>query len=326
MVILGGVIALNMVVLTAWLLLRRYRADLVLLAVGLLMTLLAYLMNINGLRGGNDNFVLFAVFEDLVSVFTRRMTGSGLTIMLLCGYVGYMRKLQASDAITYALLQPTMFLKRYPYVAAVSIIPFGMVLCLAIPSAAGVALLLVAALYPFLLRIGVSKMTALSVILACTIFDFGVNSPSTQRAASELGTDIGSYFFYQGQIVAFLALIIMIVYYLYSSYADKHARFVPDVREPEETPENEALKGSAPAYYAILPLLPLLFSVLFSNLTHPFGRGGGLRYDLSLDAAILLSFFIALLVDSIRSRSMRLAISSTSTFWTYMGNSFSSIM
>ena len=328
MVILGGVIALNMVVLTAWLLLRRYRADLVLLVFGFLMTLLAYLLNIHNIRSGNDNFLLFSVFEDLTGVFSQRMTGSGLTIMLLCGYVGYMRKLQASDAITYALLQPMMFLRRYPYLAVVTIIPFGMLLCLAIPSAAGVAMLLVAILYPLLQRIGVSKMTGLSVILACTIFDFGVNSPGTRLAASELGMGVSTYFSLQGKTVAILAIIIMAVYYLYSSYADKHSsRTVVENKEANDLVEDtkEAIQEKAPAFYAILPLLPLLFSVLFSQWTNP-RSANGLRFYLSLDGAILLSFFIALLTDAIRSGSLRSAMSSTSSFWTYMGNSFSTII
>ncbi len=316
MTLLGAIVALNIVALTVWLLFRKNRPEIILLAMGFVMFAVSYIPGFGRESGGN--FFLFDIFENLCDVFVKRFMDNGLMIMLICGYVGYMRHIKASEAIAYALIQPTLFLKRSPHLAAIAVIPFGILLRLAIPSAAGLALLLAAVLYPLLLTVGVSKLTALSVIAATTILDIGVNSPGAVLAANGLDMSGADYLSVQLRVALPLILVIMLVYYLYSSRMDRKEGL-------DLTPREEGLfnpievKGDAPLYYSVLPILPLLFSVAFS-LVSPG------KIHLSLSAATLLSFVLSAIVDGIRRKSARRAIAMMPSFWKSMGEIFSSVV
>ncbi|GIR50272.1 MAG: hypothetical protein CM15mP59_0140 [Flavobacteriaceae bacterium] len=67
-------------------------------------------------------------------------------------------------------MRPLRLLKKYPYLASILVIPLGQILFVAIPSAAGLGLLLMASLFPILIKLGVSRLSAVSVITATTAF------------------------------------------------------------------------------------------------------------------------------------------------------------
>jgi len=320
MVLLGGLIAIHLVALTIYMLLKKYNASITLLIMGMAMTLIAFLLNINGLVNTNVDFILFTLFDNIVNAFSERISGVGLMVMLLCGYVEYMKRIKASDVFVYVMMQPLSVFKKYPYLATILIIPIGQILSLAIPSAAGVALLLVATIYPLLLGLGMNKMTALTAIVACTLLDFGVNSPCSIMAAEVLGMDIVTYFSYQIKIVIPMCIVIMVVYLVYYIWIDKYHK--PNRIPKEKTAEISEWRNIVPLYYAVLPALPLLLSIIFSRFLPLSDKG----YYLDLNASILLSFFIAGIADIFRRRSVKDAFSSMTIFWQGMGKIFATVV
>lgn len=317
--LLEGIIAIHLVALTVYLLLKKYNASITLLLVGSLMTLIAFLMHINGLGFGNDKFVLFILFDNIINAFSDRITGVGLMVMLICGYVEYMKRIRASDVFVYVMLQPMSIFKKYPYLATILIIPLGQILSLAIPSAAGVALLLAATIYPLLLGLGMNKMTALTAIVACTLLDFGVNSPCSVMAANTLGMNIIDYFNAQIIVVIPMCLVIMGVYLVYYLLNDKKNQ---NRVSKEKKAEISQWRNIVPLYYAILPALPLIISIIFSQFLPLSNKG----YFLDLNGSIILSFFIAGVADIFRRKSIKDAFSSMSIFWQGMGKIFATVV
>jgi len=315
-------IAVNVLGLTVWLLLKHRNAALILIVFGMLMALVAWLLDAPGARQDFGGFILFSLQEWAAGAFSSRLAGSGLMVMLLFGYLEYMKTLKADSAFVYVMLQPLSVLRNYPSLACIVLIPIGTLLSYALPSAAAVGLLLVATLYPVLRSIGMGKLSILSIIVACTLLDLGLNSPNTIRAAGLLGMEVVEYARYQLQVVLPLLLVIIIVYFFFLRRdARRQAASQPQAQKVSE----EAVfdwDHEAPLYYALLPVLPLLLSVIFSAslpLVHE-------RFYLSLNGAIILSFLLSGLLDAVRTRSFKKSVSSMSVFWRGMGNGLTTIV
>jgi DcuC family C4-dicarboxylate transporter len=315
-------IAVNVLGLTVWLLLKHRNAALILIVFGMLMALVAWLLDAPGARQDFGGFILFSLQEWAAGAFSSRLAGSGLMVMLLFGYLEYMKTLKADSAFVYVMLQPLSVLRNYPSLACIVLIPIGTLLSYALPSAAAVGLLLVATLYPVLRSIGMGKLSILSIIVACTLLDLGLNSPNTIRAAGLLGMEVVEYARYQLQVVLPLLLVIIIVYFFFLRRdARRQAASQPQAQKVSE----EAVfdwDHEAPLYYALLPVLPLLLSVIFSAslpLVHE-------RFYLSLNGAIIFSFLLAGLLDAVRTRSFKKSVSSMSVFWRGMGNGLTTIV
>lgn len=315
-------IVLNILAATIWLLLKNRNAALILILFGMLMTLVAWLLNLPGARQDFSSYVFFELHAWVARVFSTRLAGSGLMVMLLFGYLEYMKTLKADSAFVYVTLQPLSVLRNNPNLACIILIPIGTLLTYALPSATAVGLLLVATLYPVLRKIGMSKMSILSIIVATTLLDLGLNSPNANRAAAFLGMDVSSYTRYQMQVIVPILIIITAVYFFFGRYRSRKEGYdTPVPVRPAE--EDLAWRKDAPLFYALLPVLPLLMSILFS-FTLPLEAGAS--FLSGINGAILLSFFIAGLFDALHSRSFKKAVTSMSVFWRGMGSGFASVI
>ncbi len=311
-------LSIHFLVFTLYLLYRKYNAVAILLTMGSIMTLVSCF--IHAQEPANNNLILFNLLNNITNTFSSRMLGVGLLIMLLCGYVEYMKKIRASDVFVYVMMQPLSVLRKYPYLAAIIVIPIGSLLTIAIPSAAGVALLLVATIYPILLGGGLSKISCITIIVACTIWDIGLNSPCTNLAASLLDMNTVSYFKYQMRLMVPMCFVCMVTYSIYSYYTDRKIGRRLDYRNPDENDLN--WKNTVPLYYAFFPALPLLISILFSKSLF-FGEKG---FALGVESSVILSLLIVALIDMLFRKSVRDALSQIQTFWQGMGKIFASVV
>ena len=315
-------LAVNFLAATIWLLLKNRNAALILMLSGLLMTLAAWLLQAPGARQEFSGFIGFELQEWVVRTLSSRLAGNGLMVMLLFGYLAYMKNLGADRAFVYVMMQPLSALRNKPNLVCLVIIPLGVLLSYALPSATAVGLLLVATLYPALRSIGLSTMSILSMIVAGTLLDLGLNSPNTIRAASLLGMDVLTYARYQMQVMVPLLFIILAVYYFFNRIVSRRERNGASAAPKNAEEVLFSWNHDVPVYYAVLPVLPLLFSVIFSA-SLPLVSA---RYVLSLNGAIILSFFIAGVLDAFHNRSFSRAVSSMSVFWRGMGEGFTTIV
>lgn len=136
-----------------------------------------------------SGFSGFDLFVYIKQSFAETNAGVGLMIMAIGGFVAYIDKIGASNALVYVAMKPLGLFKSYPYIAASLVIPIGQILFVAIPSAAGLSLLLMASLFPILTNLGVSKLSAASVITATTAFGMGPASAITASATNIIGID-----------------------------------------------------------------------------------------------------------------------------------------
>lgn len=316
---LGPILSLVFIIITARLLLKKYYPHAVLLVSGLAMLLIAFIleqkMPILDKPSGFSGFDLFVYIKQS---FAETNAGVGLMIMAIGGFVAYIDKIGASNALVYVAMKPLGLFKSYPYIAASLVIPIGQILFVAIPSAAGLSLLLMASLFPILTNLGVSKLSAASVITATTAFGMGPASAITASATNIIGIDTVFYFVnHQIFLVLPLSISMMVTYYIVNRYYDKKDKANQSLQN-----KSEEKSVDVPLIYAIIPVLPILLLIVFSDLFSLFST----PIKLETTTAMLISLFIAIIFELIRVKNFKTVLASLKVFWDGMGNIFKTVV
>lgn len=318
MALAGSIISLLFIGLVAFLLVKKFNAQAVLLFSGLLMMAIALLLGF-GLPGLKEptGLKFFDLFELIKQSLSTKGADVGLMIMAIGGYVAYMKKIGASETLVYLSMKPLSVFKKYPYLVASLVIPIGQLLFITTPSATGLGLLLVASIFPVLVSLGVSKTTAVSVITACTVFDMGPASANTARASELIGKSNVQYFI-ENQLPLAIPLTIFMAtaYFFVNRYYDKKEN------HKAELIDTSNLKLTAPVIYGILPLLPLILLIVFSKFFTFFNP----PINLSTTTAMIFSLFVALIFEMIRKRDVKEVFSSLKVFWDAMGKVFATVI
>lgn len=300
---------------------RRLNPQGTLIVIGLLMCVVAMLFCREPVAlhspTGNQVFDLIKLIEE---TFVSNISRAGLMIMTIGGYVAFMNHIEATHALVRISMKPLAAFKRFPMLAAILTIPIGQALFITTPSATGLGLLLVASFYPILVNLGVSKMTALSMIAATTIFDQGPGSANTALAAELIGINNVEYFITrQLSLVLPTLVVVMITFGVVNIWFDRRGR---KQNQTEKKSPVETIATQAPAFFALFPILPLLLLVVFSpfvGLIHP-------AVKLNTTTAMFFSLFVAMVVYLIYVRSLRKTFEAVAAFWKGMGNVFAKVV
>jgi len=317
---IGVIIALVFIVIVARLLLKKHNPHAILLVSGLLMLLISFLLK-NNLPALKDEtgFIGFDFFKYIKESFSKTNAGVGLMIMAIGGFVAYIDKIGASKALVYVAMKPLKLFKQKPYLAASMVIPIGQILFVSIPSAAGLSLLLMASLFPILVNLGVSKLSAVSVITATTAFGMGPASAITVSASSICDIPVINYLVdYQIPLVWPLSISMMITYYFVNKYYDRKMSIETNSIHKEE--HNEKL--DVPVVYALIPVLPIILLIVFSKLFNLFPS----PITLDTTTAMFISLFVALIFEWVRKKKLKEVMDSLKIFWDGMGNIFKTVV
>lgn len=323
----GLIISLIFIVVVARLLLKKHNPHAILLVSGLLMLLVSFLLNY-GLPKLKDEtgFIGFDFFRYIKESFSKTNAGVGLMIMAIGGFVAYIDKIGASKALVHAAMKPLQLFKKKPYIAASMVIPIGQVLFVSIPSAAGLGLLLMASLFPILVNLGVSRLSAVSVITAATAFGMGPASAMSVSAASIAKLPAIAYLVdFQIPLVWPLSISMMITYYFVNKYFDKKRNEDPEASKNAEKLKKDkqnSEKLGVPLIYAVIPVLPIVLLIVFSKLFSLFPS----PITLDTTTAMFISLFIALIFEGIRKRNLKELFDSLKIFWNGMGNIFKTVV
>ena len=312
-------ISIAIIVITAIALYRKLNPQGILITAGLAMCIISLFALGNSIElkhpTGNAGFDIINLIDE---TFVNNISRAGLMIMTIGGYVAFMNHIEATQTLVRLSMKPLSFMRRFPMLAAVLTIPIGQMLFITTPSATGLGLLLVASIYPILTSLGVSRLTALSMIAATTLFDQGPGSANTGLAAQLIGINNVEYFItHQLPLVIPTTIIVMITFCISNWYFDKYS--------PQDNGENvnvEAFSTTAPAFYALFPILPLILLVVFSPYV------GLINPPIKLDTttAMFASLFTTMLIHLLRIRHIKKVYESISAFWKGMGNVFGKVV
>jgi len=261
----------------------------------------------------------FDLFATVSEAFSNRVARIGMIIMAAGGFAKYMNAIAASTALVNLSVKPLGHISN-PYLLLAITYVAGQLLNVFIPSAAGLAMLLLVALYPTLVQLGVRPVAAAAVIGTTACLDLGPASPVSNVAAEVIGISPIEYFVhYQLKVSAVVVPVVAGLHYAWQRWCDR--------REPETPPETVSnLPGAGaepeappPAVYALLPILPLALLLVFSPLVVQSIR-------LDVVTAMLVSLAAGMACESVRHRSLRKAFSGITAFFRGMGEVFASIV
>lgn len=269
----------------------------------------------------SSGIALLDPLKAIVDQFKSTITSAGFIILILGGYSSYMSQIKANNVTVSVLTRPIAKIKSV-YILVPLVFLLGNVLSLVIPSASNLAVILLATLYPIMVRSGMSSLTAGAIIATtATVMPTPLGSDNVAIAAELANTTqfagltASDYVFKYHAIVSIPTLIIMaVVHYFWQRFQDKRAvsKGAVDAKLPdvEEVPGGKLFR----TVYAILPLLPIILLIAVFAL-----QSFGIKIDLSVEVAILFSLVIAIICELIRTRNGRETLKSTEAFFKGMG-------
>ena len=179
-----------------------------------------------------------------------------------------MSHIGANDMVIKVLTKPLSKIK-HPALLIPLVFWIGTCLQIIIPSAASLAVILMATLYPVLRAAGLSTLTAAALIATtATIVPTPLGGDNVV-AARVLGFEnVVDYVFYHCAPITIPALFVMgIVHYFWQTYLDKRQRSELEVLNQESMiEENRPEKKNTPIWYSIFPVLPLFLVIFFLGI------------------------------------------------------------
>ena len=155
------------------------------------------------------------------------------------------------------------------------------------------------------------------MIVACTTFGIGPASAITGQATKILQTPTIDFFFTaQLPLVVPMSLLMAVSFFFVNRYFDRRDGLLGAPAQAV-TPTDAV---EAPRLYAIFPVLPLVFLLLFSELVGVFA------VELSTTTAMFVSLALAAAVHTLRKQDLVASMASLKVVWTGMANIFKSVV
>lgn len=258
----------------AYLIFKKYYAPGALLFVGLITLGVVACISPDPLITGKKATHLAGL--DVIQIFTNllqtRTAGLGMNIMAIAGFTYFMDQIGASGALVRLSVKPLKLIKA-PYIVMTLGFILSLILNVFIPSAAGLALLLMVSLYPVMVMGGISRQSAAATILVGGCCCFGPSGGNNLLAADLTKMHVMDFFLNVQWTIGWVAVIAMLVaHFFLQRWFDKRdlAKGIltkEDFEVPQLTKE-DAKAENAPLWYALFPLIPVILLFVFSPLMY----------------------------------------------------------
>ncbi|NQZ91963.1 MAG: anaerobic C4-dicarboxylate transporter DcuC [Moritella sp.] len=284
-------IGLVITISVGYFIVKEYKAAGVLLTAGITLLIITGLLGKQILPSsiastGNG---LTDSLEFVKYMLQHRGGGLGMQIMLLCGFAAYMTKIDANNVVVKQFSKPLSFIKS-PYILLVAAYIVACLMSLAVSSATGLGVLLMATLFPMMTAMGISRPAAVAVCASPAAIILSPTSGDVVVAAEKAGLPLHVFAVETVLPVSISAIIVMAAAaFFWNRYLDKKEN------TPMVKTDISEITVTAPGYYAILPFLPIVGVFVFNGSTIE-----GLKLDIY--TIVVFSIFISAVVDFITKR------------------------
>ena len=284
-------IGLIVTIAVGYFIVKGYNAAGVLLTAGLLLLVTTGLLGQPVLPSKVDptGWIVSDALEFVKYMLKYRGGGLGLQIMLLCGFAAYMSHIGANNVVVKQFSKPLSFIKS-PYVLLVAAYIVACLMSLAVSSATGLGVLLMATLFPMMTAMGISRPAAVAVCASPAAIILSPTSGDVVIAAEKSGLALDVFAIQTVLPVSISAIIVMAAAaFFWNKYLDQKEN------TPMERVDVSEIETKAPSYYAILPFMPIIGVFVFNGRTIP-----GLYLDIY--TIVVGSVFLGAIVDYITKR------------------------
>ena len=314
------------IVLVGYLIVKKYYAPWALLLVGLLMLLAVGLFTNVPLVTGKK--VTHSMLLDVVQVVTNlsssTLAGLGLQIMVISGLADYLDKIGATKSFVKVCSKPLYYIHSPYTLLAISYL-VGQFIKHLYSVCRRPRRFIDAHRVSALMAVGVSRVSAAAVIVTASCLDLGPASANSIVTSKLLGISAMEYFL-EGQLLigVIAAAVIAVSHGLLQRYFDKKDLASGRLSEDDFKMRSELMAAGAkdkqpdaPRFYAILPVLPIVFLFIFSKFCYT-----GVR--LELITCMFLCMIITFLVDLLTKRTFKECVANTKSIFQGMGRVFTS--
>jgi DcuC family C4-dicarboxylate transporter len=315
---LNIVISLIVTFWVGFLIVKKYKPQPVLFMAGLILMFAAVALGLGKILPVKDStgLVLFDAFEFIKQTFSSRAAGLGLNIMAVGGFARYMDHIGASKALVKLTIKPLLALKS-PYIVMSGAWVVGMLLGLCINSASGLAMLLMVTMFPVLISLGVSRLSATAVIATTLCLDWSPSDTGTILSAVTAGIDPVIYWTnYQLPIAAVVIPVVAVLHFVVQKWFDKREGHVVQVTALATSETDENLP---PMIYAILPALPLALILAFSSLWITWIK-------MDIIKAMFIGVAVGMIFEYIRHRDGKKVLGDIQSFFDGLGMQMANVI
>ena len=308
------IIGLIAIVLVAYYIVKGYSATGVLMFGGLVLLLISVLMGHSILPEGvkSTSSTYFDILEYVKYLLGNRGGGLGLMIMVLCGFSVYMTHLGANDVVVKLVSKPLKNI-RSPYILMVFAYFLACLMSFAVSSATGLGVLLMATLFPVMVNVGISRGAAAAICASPISIILSPTSGDVVLSAEISKIPLGEFAFGTALPVSIFAILgIAVAHFFWQRYLDKKEGVQVERINADE------IKTTAPNYYAILPLLPIIGVLIFD------GKWG--LPNLHIVTVMVLCFIITATVDFLRSFNAKQTFDNLIVAYRGMADAFAGVV
>lgn len=308
------IIGLIAIVLVAYYIVKGYSATGVLMFGGLVLLLISVLMGHSILPEGvkSTGSTYFDILEYVKYLLGNRGGGLGLMIMVLCGFSVYMTHLGANDVVVKLVSKPLKNI-RSPYILMVFAYFLACLMSFAVSSATGLGVLLMATLFPVMVNVGISRGAAAAICASPISIILSPTSGDVVLSAEISKIPLGEFAFGTALPVSIFAILgIAVAHFFWQRYLDKKEGVQVERLNVDE------IKTTAPNYYAILPLLPIIGVLIFD------GKWG--LPNLHIVTVMVLCFIITAVVDFLRSFNAKQTFDNLVVAYRGMADAFAGVV
>ena len=308
------IIGLIAIVLVAYYIVKGYSATGVLMFGGLVLLFISVLMGHSILPDGvkSTGSTYFDILEYVKYLLGNRGGGLGLMIMVLCGFSVYMTYLGANDVVVKLVSKPLKNI-RSPYILMVFAYFLACLMSFAVSSATGLGVLLMATLFPVMVNVGISRGAAAAICASPISIILSPTSGDVVLSAEISKIPLGEFAFGTALPVSIFAILgIAVAHFFWQRYLDKKEGVQVERLNADE------IKTTAPNYYAILPLLPIIGVLVFD------GKWG--LPNLHIVTVMVLCFIITAAVDFLRSFNAKQTFDNLIVAYRGMADAFAGVV
>lgn len=317
---MGLVISALVTFWVGFLIYKKYKPQPVLFLGGMILMYIAAIFGYGTILPAKaaTGSTFFDAFEFIRATMSSNAGKLGMNIMAVGAFARYMDKIGASRSLVRLTIRPLLALKS-PYIVLSGTWVVGMLIGLCINSASGLAMLLMVTMFPILIGLGVSRLSATAAVATTLCFDWSPSDTGTILSAETAGLNPVVYWTdYQVPIVLVAFVVVGALHYFTQKYMDKRDGHVVQPMEVEKPAEDDPA-DSAPLWYAVLPVIPLALILSFSPLWIT-------TIQMNIVMAMFIGLFIGACCEYLRWHDGKKVLGDIQTFFDGLGMQMANVI
>lgn len=292
---------------------KGYSATGVLMVGGILLLIISALMGHQVLPASAKSTGLSAtdIVEYIKVLLMSRGGDLGMMIMMLCGFAAYMTHIGANDMVVKLASRPLQYINS-PYLLMIAAYFVACLMSLAVSSATGLGVLLMATLFPVMVNVGISRGAAAAICASPAAIILAPTSGDVVLAAKASEMPLIDFAFKTTLPISIAAIICMaIAHFFWQRYLDKKENVSHEMLDVSE------IKTNAPSFYALLPFTPIIGVLIFDGKWGP---------ELHIITVLVICMLAAAIIEFLRCFDAQKVFVGLEVAYRGMADAFASVV